>query len=113
MTWILVLAAGMVLLLLSVRHVLRTAKPARREALHGAVIVFSATFLIIMAVLYHYLDTGKISMRRGVLTACNEPVGYWCCMAVGTAACTMMLAIAVSSVVRLRRPYRRYTDLVP
>lgn len=114
-TWLLVAATSAAVFWYFVRHLLRIAAPARRESLHSAAVVSCVVGLFLGACLSIVLADGHFTWPRSgrKVFACGSPVEFWGFMAVGDLCMIGCLAFVAMCVIRLRRPYRRFSDPVP
>ena len=113
-TWLAVAAVSVIFFWFFVRYLLRIAKPAKRESLHSAAVVFSLVALFIAAGCFVILDNGHFTWPRSgrKVLACSSPHEFWGLMTVGDLCVTGCLAFVAMCVIRLRRPYRRFSDPV-
>ena len=112
--WLGVAAANAVVFWYFARYLLRIAAPARRESLHSAAVVFSVVGLFLGGYLSIVLADGHFTWPRSGhrVFACSSPGEFWGFMAVGDLCAIGCLAVVAMCVIRLRRPYRRFSDPV-
>lgn len=112
--WLAVAVANAVIFWFFVRYLLRLADPAKRESLHFAAVFFSVAALFIGAFSFIMLADGYFTWPRSGrrVFACTSPHEFWSFMAVCNLCVTGCLAFVAMCVIRLRRPYRKFSDWV-
>ncbi|KAF1710358.1 hypothetical protein CSC70_06635 [Pseudoxanthomonas kalamensis DSM 18571] len=107
--WLAIGFADLVVLLAGVAVFLKVAVPSRRLAVEGLVVMFVVVGILPTIVLYAGLETGEIQLRHGrKLRYCVDPAAFWARMAFYNVWLVGAMSGVVATVIRLRRPYRKY-----